>query len=111
MNFELPPVGQPNPTSGPSRTPRAVPAARPDLGAAVEVDVSIPSSPPAELRAEMAAAAQRVEELRAQDRELHFELDDNGRIILEVRDLEGNVIRSIPPSHVLDVAAGASLEA
>ena len=111
MNFELPPVGQPNPTSASPRAQRVAPAAPPSLGAAVEVDLSIPSSPPPELAAETAAASRRVDELRAQDRELHFELDDKGRIIIEVRDLEGNVIRSIPPSRVLDVAAGAPLEA
>jgi flagellar protein FlaG len=110
MNFELPPVGQPNPTSAPSRTPRVAAAAPGELGAAVEVNLSIPSSPPPELRAEMAAASRRVDELAAQDRELHFELDDNGRIVIEVRDLDGNVIRSIPPSRMLDVAAGAPLE-
>jgi hypothetical protein len=110
MNFELPPVGQPQPTSATARTPRATPAARGDLGAAVEVDVSIPSAPPPDLRAEMAAASQRVDELREQGRELHFEVDDRGRVIIEVRDLEGNVIRSIPPSRMLDVVAGAPLE-
>jgi hypothetical protein len=111
MNFELPPVGQPQPTSASTRTPRATPpVAAADLGAPVEVDVSIPSSPPPDLRAEMAKAAQRADELEEQGRELHFEVDDRGRVIIEVRDLEGNVIRSIPPSRMLDVVAGAPLE-
>jgi hypothetical protein len=110
MNFELPPVGQPQPTSATGRTPRVPPAAGADVGAAVEVDVSIPSSPPPDLRAEMAAAAQRADELREQGRELHFEVDDRGRVLIEVRDLEGRVIRSIPPSRMLDVVAGAPLE-
>jgi len=109
MNFELPPVGQPQPTSAASRTSRATPPVA-GLGPAVEVDLSIPSSPPPDLRAEMAAAAQRADELREQGRELHFEIDDRGRVIIEVRDLEGNVIRSIPPSRMLDVVAGAPLE-
>ena len=111
MNFELPPVGQPQPTSATARTPRVTPPVTvADLGAPVEVDLSIPSSPPPDLRAEMAAAAQRADELRDQGRELHFEVDDRGRVLIEVRDLDGNVIRSIPPSRMLDVVAGAPLE-
>ena len=37
------------------------------------------------------------------NRELHFETDEEtGRVIIQVRDLEGNVIRTIPPSDALD---------
>jgi hypothetical protein len=30
-------------------------------------------------------------------------------VIVEVRDLEGHVIRTIPPSEALDVMAGAAI--
>ena len=58
----------------------------------------------------MHVAARVAEELRAQKRELHFEATGNGRVIVQVRDLDGNVIRTIPPAKALEVASGASLD-
>jgi hypothetical protein len=112
MSFELPPVGGPQQTTPPQRVPAPGDAASAQaLGAAVEVDVSIPSSPPSELYKEMAAASRRVDELAAEGRELHFSSEeDTGRIIVEVRDLEGNVIRTIPPSKMLEIMSGGKLE-
>ncbi|MEX2196702.1 MAG: hypothetical protein WD844_15585 [Thermoleophilaceae bacterium] len=66
--------------------------------------------PPAELRAQVRDAARRWEELRAMDRELHFEQDAaSGRIVVEVRDLEGRVLGTVTPSSALEIAAGAPL--
>ena len=46
----------------------------------------------------------------ADNRELHFSTDaDTGRVIVQVRDLEGNVIRTIPPSHALHAMSGGAL--
>jgi hypothetical protein len=57
------------------------------------------------------AAAARAAELRAENRELHFRKDrTSGRVIVEVRDLDGNVIRTIPPSHALEVMTGAAMK-
>jgi flagellar protein FlaG len=50
-----------------------------------------------------------AEELHSQQRELHFEPTSSGRVIVQVRDLDGNVIRTIPPWHALNVMAGAAL--
>ena len=112
MSLELPPVGQPQNVSPPARTPGSpASAGASQLAAPVQVDVSIPSSPPAQLQAEMAAANARVDELARQGRELHFSTErETGRIIVEVRDLDGNLIRTIPPSKALDVAAGGPLD-
>jgi flagellar protein FlaG len=72
---------------------------------------TMPSRPPAEVLAEMEAASRRYDELRSQQRELHFTRDEAAnRVVVEVRDLEGNVVRTIPPSKALDVIAGASLD-
>jgi hypothetical protein len=72
--------------------------------------ISLPPSPPPELLDEVAAARDRAAELAANNRELHFSTDqDTGRVIVQVRDLQGNVIRTIPPSHALDVMAGGVL--
>jgi hypothetical protein len=67
---------------------------------------AIPASPPPELREQVLAAQRVVEELHARGRELHFEMD-GGRVKIELRDLDGNVLREIPPSAALEIASGA----
>jgi flagellar protein FlaG len=76
---------------------------------AVKADV-VGSTPPAEVSEQVASAAQRAADLFADNRELHFTKDQqSGRIIVQVRDLDGNVLRTIPPSHALAVMSGADL--
>jgi hypothetical protein len=117
MSFEIGPL--PAVTPGvPARRP--APAAPPADFAATLVNVgvpkgdvaviSLPPSPPPELLDDVAAARDRAAELAANNRELHFSTDqDTGRVIVQVRDLEGNVIRTIPPSHALEVMSGGAL--
>ena len=72
--------------------------------------ISLPASPPPEVMDEVARARDRAAELAANNRELHFSTnEDTGRVIVQVRDLEGNVIRTMPPSHALQVMAGGPL--
>lgn len=114
MNFDIPPIG------GPDRaavTPRAAaPAVRSDFAASLEaagspVNVStLPSAPPAEVLEQMHEAGRVAQELRAQQRELHFEPTSTGRVVVQVRDLDGNVIRTSPPARALEIAAGAPLD-
>jgi hypothetical protein len=74
------------------------------------VQLSLPAYPPPEVLDAIGSAANRVDELVALNRELHFRTDEeSGRVIVEVRDFEGNVIRTIPPVDVLAVMAGGSL--
>ena len=93
--------------------PRAVDVAtKPALEAvpAAIVDTT-PSRPPAEVLKEMEAASERWQELQSQHRELHFSRDPNrNRVVVEVRDLDGNVLRTIPPSKALEVIAGGTLD-
>jgi hypothetical protein len=71
---------------------------------------AIPPAPTAEAREMVDRAAERVEELRSQNRELHFSMDKTtNRVVIEVRDLDGNVIKTIPPAHALDVMSGKEL--
>jgi hypothetical protein len=67
--------------------------------------------PPAVLDA-VGAAAARVAELAAEQRELHFERDGlTGRVVVQVRDLgTGAVIGVIRPSEALDVLTGGALD-
>ncbi len=58
---------------------------------------------PPEVLAQVTAAARCAEELARNNRELHFRPDEHSnRIIIEVRDMSGNVLRTIPPSQALD---------
>jgi hypothetical protein len=119
MTFEIgpiPPIG--HGTSAARRAASAKPGFSLDLARPVarkpavqdSAVVSLPSSPPAEVLDAVGAAAARAAELRAANRELHFHKDKaSGRVIVQVRDLEGHLIRTIPPSQALDVMAGAAL--
>jgi flagellar protein FlaG len=75
------------------------------------VELAIPAAPPEEVRDAIGVAADQVDALAASGRELHFHTDEaSGRVIVEVRDLAtGKVIRTIPPSHALDVLSGVGL--
>jgi hypothetical protein len=112
MSFEVPPV------SSTPAVPASAPVERTDKPYAVngkDVDSvqldMIPSSPPPELYGQIDAAADRVDELKAEGRELHFSFDHSSkRVQIEVRDLKGNVLRTIPPSKALSVATGEKLD-
>ncbi len=68
------------------------------------VELAIPATVPPDALAAVSAAAASAEKLAEQDRELHFELDEgSGRVIIQVRDLDGTVLRTIPPSKALQV--------
>ena len=70
----------------------------------------IPARPPEDALREVDRAAARADELWREKRELHFAMDeDSGRVIVQVRDLDGRVIRTIPPSEALDVLSGRPL--
>lgn len=111
-------VARIEPTSfqtAPERAPRdARTAAAGDARDTADLSsAEIPSSPPAEVLDAVDAAARVARELRAQGRELRFvpaSESGDGRTHVEVRDLDGNVLRTIPPSQALDVATGGPLD-
>jgi hypothetical protein len=119
MSFEIGPVPPIQPGSATRRAAAATPGFTLDLARrpvaktpAVRdtAELSLPASPPPEVLDAVGAAAARAAELRASNRELHFHKDEkSGRVIVQVRDLEGHVIRTIPPSEALDVMAGVSV--
>jgi uncharacterized FlaG/YvyC family protein len=70
-----------------------------------------PLRPPAEVLEEMQKASDRFDELQAQQRELHFAADpETNRVVVQVRDLDGNILKTIPPSKALDVISGGPLD-
>ena len=116
MSIQVPRVGTQDPAAAAAVQPRpqakdaeqVPPRLQAVPGATLD---AMPSRPPAEVLAEMEAASRRYDELRSQHRELHFTHDDErNRVVVEVRDLDGNVLRTIPPSQALGVIAGGSLD-
>jgi uncharacterized FlaG/YvyC family protein len=113
MSFEVPPLSSTDKVLGAQaaqRTDKPQPASKVESADAVRLD-TIPSQPPESLKAEMDRASQRVDELKADGRQLHFSRDkDSGRVVVEVQDLSGNVLRTIPPSKALAIASGEKLD-
>jgi FlaG protein len=117
MSFE---IGRVNTAASQPLTPPQRPVARgADFGAVLAgvsakgdvATVGIPASPPPDVLREVQAAGRRAAELAVQQRELHFEKDPaSGRVMVQVRDLDGNVLRTIPPSKALQVASGDTLD-
>lgn len=108
MSPRIPPI-----TATPPAAPRGpvAPRVRAAADAAAISPGAVPASPPPEVLDAVDAAARCFERLHAQGRELRFERDDaSGRVLVQVRDLDGNVLRTIPPSRALDVATGAALD-
>ena len=68
----------------------------------------LPASPPAHVLRDVARAARRVDELHALDCELHFETGADGRVLVQLRDLDGHVRRTLPPSEALEILSGRS---
>jgi hypothetical protein len=116
MTFNVPPTGGVDPTGNPAPAARGVRGSAEDngfskaLAEASQLDISVPATPPAELAGAMERASARYDELRAEGRELHFAAGDDGRHTIQVRDLDGNVLRTLSPSEALDVIAGARLD-
>ena len=112
MTFE---IGQLNlqsaaPAPAPARATAVTTGAAAERAAAVDAVDVIPASPPPEVLAEVDAAWERATHLAAANRELHFRRDEqSGRTIIEVRTLDGEVLRTIPPSKLLDVMSGGEL--
>ncbi len=72
----------------------------------------IPSSPPPDVLAEVDAASERAAQLAGEDRELHFTRNAaSGRVIIEARTLDGELLRAVRPSEALEVMGGAPLAA
>lgn len=113
MSFEIGPLPPVQPPVAPRRTAPAPASdfsahlARAKAPAGDIAVISLPPSPPPEVLDEVAAARDRAAELAASNRELHFSVDEeSNRVIVQVRDLAGNVIRTIPPSEALAVMSG-----
>jgi hypothetical protein len=69
----------------------------------------IPPAPPASVLAEVDAAFEHAEQLRAAGREMHFGMDTvNHRLVIEIRTLGGRVLETLAPSAALDFISGGA---
>lgn len=101
--FQVGPLG-----AGPRRPHAAVPAALGDGHALHQAATigTVPDSPPPEVMRQVDDAARRHQWLRENGRELRFEwVKGEQRVRIEVRDLDGRLLREIPPSAALDATA------
>jgi flagellar protein FlaG len=82
---------------------------RPDAQPRDSFVASVPATPPRDVKSQVDRAAEIAKDMNERNRELHFSKDEKtGRVVIEVRDLDGNVIKTIPPSHALNVMAGVA---
>ena len=115
MSFDRTPVQPAGPAVNVIRPPRRGPTPVADgfaeaLGGAGEPD-GLPASPPAEALRHVQAAAVRYEWLQENGRELRFSVDPyTRRVRIEVRDLDGRLLRGIPLSQALDAISGGPFE-
>jgi hypothetical protein len=106
MDLRIDQLGFTTPTTAPKQPVMAAAA----FGLPESVDTSIPDAPPPNVLHEVQEAGRHAEELWNARRELHFQVDDDtGRVVVQVRDLEGNVIRTIPPSEALEIMSGRGI--
>jgi hypothetical protein len=83
------------------------PRATSESSFAEHFDAAVEAGPPPEVRAEVQAALRSADRLQEQGRRLHFEHDpQTGDLRIELRDVEGNVLRRVPPGEVFDFATG-----
>jgi hypothetical protein len=75
----------------------------------LERAIALPPTPPAEVLDAIDTAARVLEELASKRLSLHFEYDDaHNKVRVQVTNAEGKVVRTVPPSELLDIAAGHS---
>jgi len=97
------PVG---PVPEPHRNGNGAGAAK---GADFARDLSVASalpSPPPEVSAEVQGAARAAAHLHELGRELRFDQGADGRLRVELRDHDGNVLRQVPAAEIFDFAEG-----
>ena len=67
--------------------------------------------PPPEVQAEVRAALRAADRLHDLGRRLSFSHDESsGRIGIEIRDLDGKLLREVPVGEVFEFAAGSRVD-
>jgi hypothetical protein len=111
MSFDIGSVGRtPAPAAAQSaRSSAPASAQASEAGDTVTVD-TIPASPPPEVQDAMGVANQAYHNLQASGSELRFKVNEaTGKLSVEVHDVHGNLLFTVPASTALDVASGQPL--
>ena len=66
----------------------------------------LPSLPPDVLSDGIDAAMSRAGALASTGREMHFVTDEHGALKVELRDLDGNVVKDVAPVAAVDALRG-----
>ena len=90
-------------TAAPVRTAAA--GSFPVTAEEAKVD-EVPAAPPPEVLDALDRAARVLDELAARQVTLRFKVTEDDRVRVEVRDGEGNVVRRIPATRVLELLDG-----
>jgi hypothetical protein len=112
MSFDIAPVaGTAATTPAPATQAASAPVASPaHAGGPVTVD-TIPASPPPEVHEAMGVAATAYQDLKDNGSELRFKVDPaTGRLQIEVHDTHGDLLFTLPPRKVLDIAGGGPVQ-
>ena len=68
-----------------------------------------PQVMPQEVLDAVDAAGRAYRALHEQGRQLAFSIsEETGRVVIELKDLDGNVLRTIPPGKLLELATGGA---
>ena len=66
----------------------------------------LPAAMPAELSSAVDAAGRRSQALAASGRELHFDIDASGDLVVQLRDLAGNLMKTLSPTQAVSLMGG-----
>jgi hypothetical protein len=112
MSFDIGSVGRtpaPATAQGSRTSTPASAAAAAQNSDTVTVD-TIPASPPSEVHDAMGVANQAYHDLKAQGAEMRFKVNEaTGKLTVEIHDVHGNLLFTVPASTALDVASGQPL--
>ena len=111
MSFDIGSVGGTPAAATPAKSQRPAAVPSPSVGSTDTVTVdTIPASPPDEVHDAIGLANQAYHNLQASGSELRFKVNEaTGKLSVEVHDVHGNLLFTVPASTVLDVASGGSL--
>ena len=111
MSFDIGSVGRTPATTAPQTARSSAPAPAQAAHATDPVTVdAIPASPPPEVHDAIGVANQAYHDLKTSGSELRFKINEaTGKLTVEVHDVHGNVLFTVPAKTVLDVAAGQPL--
>jgi hypothetical protein len=66
----------------------------------------LPPAPPLEMSSAIDAAMSRADALASTGREMHFVLGEDGRLVVELRDLDANVLKPLSPTQAVGLMGG-----